>query len=64
MAVVRPGDRKKTGFKSGKAKGKYPMATQAQCRSAVRLRHHSKSVGAGAVLSKASAAASRNGWKA
>jgi hypothetical protein len=62
MATVKPGDRARTGFKKGSAKGKYPMATQAQCVSAVKLRHHGKGVSASAVLSKASAVASRNNW--
>lgn len=62
MAKVTAKDRRKTGFKSGKAKGKYPMATEAQCISAVKLRHHSKSISAAAVLAKASSAASSHGW--
>ncbi len=62
MAKVRAGDRKHTGFKKGRAKGKYPMATMAQCKSAVRLRHHGKGVSASAVLAKASRAANAKGW--
>lgn len=62
MAKVRAGDRKRTGFKKGKAKGKYPMASQAQCLSAIKLRHHSKAVSASAVLAKASRAANAHGW--
>ena len=51
MAKVRPGDRKKTGMKGGKSKkGKYPVATVAQCLSAIRLRHNGKGVSAAAVL--------------
>jgi len=62
VAKVRAGDRKRTGFKKGSAKGKYPMATQAQCISAVKLRHHGKGVSASAVLAKASRTASAKGW--
>ena len=63
MAEVRPGDREKTGFRQGEAKGKYPMSTEDQCVSAVKLRHHGKGVSAGAVLAKAARAASSHGWK-
>lgn len=62
MAKVKAGDRKRTGIKKGAAKGKYPMATEAQCCSAVRLRHHGKGVSASAVLAKASRAANSHGW--
>ncbi len=62
MAKVRAGDRKRTGFKKGKAKGKFPMSSQAQCISATRLRHHSKAVSASAVLAKASRAAGAKSW--
>lgn len=53
MAKVRKGDRKKTGIKGTKgAKGKkYPVATVAQCLSAIKLRHSGKGVGAARVLS-------------
>lgn len=54
--------RRKTGFKSGKAKGKYPMANERECISAVKLRHHSKVVSAEAVLNKATRAANAHGW--
>lgn len=63
MAEVRPGDREKTGFKKGEAKGRYPMATEQQCLSAVKLRHHGKGVSGAAVLNKAARAASAHGWK-
>ncbi|HEY45692.1 MAG TPA: hypothetical protein G4O14_02775 [Anaerolineae bacterium] len=46
MATVREGDRKKTGMKGGK----YPVATVAQCLSAIKLRHHGKGVSASSVL--------------
>jgi hypothetical protein len=62
MAKVRKGDRKRTGFKKGAAKGKYPMSTEAQCVSAVKLRHHGKGVGSSAILTKASQRANAHGW--
>ena len=55
--------RKKTGFKKGTAKGKFPMSSERQCISAVKLRHHGKGVSAKAVLNKASRAANANNWK-
>lgn len=64
MAKVKPGDRKKHGIKSGKAKGKYPLATQAQCRSAIKLRHHGKGVGAASVLARVARRARSQGWTA
>ena len=63
MAEVKPGDREKTGFKKGEAKGRFPMATEQQCLSAVKLRSHGKGVSVSAVLAKASRAASAHGWK-
>jgi hypothetical protein len=62
MAQVKAGDREKTGFKKGSAKGKYPMATEAQCLSAVKLRNNGKGVSGAAVLNKAARVASANGW--
>lgn len=44
--------RKKTGIKSGKNKGKYPLATKSQALSAIKLRHHGKGVSAASVLSR------------
>lgn len=52
MAEVRPGDRKKTGIKSGPNKGKYPLATVSQALSAIKLRHHGKGVSPSSVLSR------------
>ena len=46
MAVVRPGDRKKTGMRGGK----FPVATVAQCLSAIKLRGKGKGVSKSAVL--------------
>jgi len=43
--------------------GKYPMATEKQCISAVKLRHHGKGIAAATVLHKAAGAAARHGWK-
>ena len=62
MAKVTAEDRKKTGMKKKGAEGKFPMATEAQCISAVKLRHNGKGVTAAAVLSKASRAASAHNW--
>ncbi|MHC4542931.1 MAG: hypothetical protein ACYSYL_00190 [Planctomycetota bacterium] len=45
--------RKKSGMKKGKSKGKYPIFDGKSCRSAVKLRHHSKTASASAVLAKA-----------
>lgn len=47
MANVEPEDRKSTGFDDGS----YPVATTAQCLSAIKLRHNSKSHSAAEVLS-------------
>jgi len=47
MAEVRKGDRAKTGFDDGS----YPVSTEGQCLSAVRLRHNSPKHSAGEVLS-------------
>lgn len=44
--------REKTGIKSGKNKGKYPLATKSQALSAIKLRHHGKGVSASSVLSR------------
>lgn len=38
MAEVKKGDREKTGFDDGS----YPVSTEGQCMSAIRLRHNSK----------------------
>ena len=46
--------RKKTGIKSGKSKGKYPLATKRQALSAIKLRHHGKGVSASSVLARVS----------
>lgn len=46
--------RKETGIKSGKGKGKYPLATKKQALSAIKLRHHGKGVSAASVLSRVS----------
>jgi len=46
--------RKTTGIKSGKSKGKYPLATKRQALSAIRLRHHGKGVSASSVLGRVS----------
>jgi hypothetical protein len=46
--------RKETGIKSGKGKGKYPLATKRQALSAINLRHHGKGVSASSVLSRVS----------
>ncbi len=46
--------RKETGVKSGKGKGKYPLATKKQALSAIKLRHHGKGVSAASVLSRVS----------
>lgn len=53
MAVVRKGDRKKTGMKGTKgAKGKkFPVSSKAQAMSAIKLRGHGKGVNPSAVLS-------------
>lgn len=50
MAVVRPGDRKKTGMKGGSKSGKFPVATVAQCLSAIKLRGKGKGISKTAVL--------------
>jgi len=52
MAKVTAEDRKKHGIKSGSNKGKYPVATQAQAMSAIKLRHHGKGVSAASVLAR------------
>jgi hypothetical protein len=44
--------RKETGIKSGKNKGKYPIATKRQALSAIRLRHNGKGVSASSVLAR------------
>ena len=64
MASTNPTaeDRKKTGFKKGAAKGKFPMQSEQACINAVKLRNHGKGVSGAAVLAKAAAAASKNGW--
>jgi len=59
MATVKPGDREKTGMKGGK----FPVSTEAQCISAVKLRNHGKGVSGSSVLAHAAAAARENGWK-
>jgi len=51
MAKVTKDDRKKTGMKGGGKSGKYPVATVAQCLSAIKLRHHGKGTTASGVLS-------------
>ena len=51
--------RKKHGSKGGK----YPIFDGKSCRSAVKLRHHSKTVSASSVLAKAAAWARKNGDK-
>lgn len=51
MAKVRSGDRKRTGMKGKGKQGKYPVATVAQCLSAIRLRHHGKGTSVSGVLS-------------
>jgi len=50
MAKVRAGDRKATGMKGKGKTGKYPVATVAQCLSAIKLRGHGKGVGKKGVL--------------
>ena len=62
MAKVTAEDRKKHGIKSGSNKGKYPLATQAQCLSAVKLRRHGKGVSAASVLARAARKARAEGW--
>jgi len=62
MAKVTAEDRKKTGMKKKGAEGKFPMATESQCISAVKLRHNGKGVTAAAVLAKASRAANTHNW--
>jgi hypothetical protein len=63
MAKVTQKDRDKTGMKKEGAEGKYPMSTEAQCLSAVRLRHNGKGVSAAEVLAKASRAANSHNWE-
>lgn len=63
MTQVTADDRKKHGIKSGKNEGKFPLATEAQCISAVKLRHNGKGVTATSVLSRCSRAANENGWE-
>jgi len=60
MAKVTAKDRKKSGFKDDKS---YPVETQTQCISAVKLRHHGKNHTAASVLAKCSRAAKAHGWK-
>jgi len=62
MAKVTEKDRKEHGMKSGKNKGKYPLSTEAQCLSAVKLRHNGKGVSASTTLARCSRAAGENGW--
>ena len=50
MAVVRPGDRKKTGIKRRGKPGAFPVATVAQCLSAIRLRGKGKGISPAQVL--------------
>jgi len=50
-AKVRPGDRKKTGFKDGA----YPVATVQECLSAIKLRHNSNGHSASQVLAHVAA---------
>ena len=59
MAKVTAKDRTKTGFSDGS----FPVETKAQCRSAIRLRGHSKSHTPSQVLAHVAAAARKNGWK-
>ena len=47
--------------KSGGKSGSYPVFDQKSCISAVKLRHHGKSMSASAVLSKASKWANARG---
>lgn len=63
MAEVTAEDREKTGSKKKGQEGKFPMATEAQCLSAVKLRHSGKGLSAEYVLNKASRAATKNGWE-
>ena len=63
MAKVTAKDREEHGIKSGKNEGKFPLATEAQCLSAVKLRHNGKGVSASSVLARCSAAAGKNGWE-
>ena len=58
MAKVKAGDRKKAGMRGGK----YPVATKAQARSAIKLRHHGKGVSASAVLAHVARKARAKGW--
>jgi len=44
----------------GSKGGKYPIFDHKSCMSAVKLRHHGKGISSDAVLSKASAWASKN----
>lgn len=63
MAKVTQRDRDKTGSKKPGQQGKYPMATEEQCLSAVRLRHNAKGLTAEYVLNKAARAAAEHGWE-
>lgn len=58
MANVEKNDRANTGFSDGS----YPVATQAQAMSAIKLRGHSKKHSSQSVLSHVAAAAKKNGW--
>lgn len=51
MASVEPKDREEHGMEGGSKKGKYPVANEAQAKSAIKLRHHGKGTSAGGVLS-------------
>ncbi len=57
MARVTAKDREETGFSDGS----YPVATKAQARSAIKLRHHSKRHSAAEVLRHVAAVAARRG---
>ena len=59
MAKVTAKDRKKSGFKDDES---YPVETEAQCVSAVKLRHNGKNHTAAAVLAKCSRAANAHNW--
>jgi hypothetical protein len=62
MAKVTAKDRKKSGMRGGSKGGKYPVATKAQARSAIKLRHHGKGVSASAVLAHVARKARSKGW--